>query len=309
MLLLKTEGSGGPLGNRVIMDIAQMECNRLGMDSGGGCPAFKRRRECGILHSAPASGSHQPKGLEIMSTPSTIQPTEEIDYPDSDGQPMAENTLQFRWITTIQGGLDALFRDNPDVFVAGDLFWYPVQGSNTIRTAPDALVAFGRPKGYRGSYMQWREGNIAPQVVWEILSPGNRAGELDDKFEFYRRYGVEEYYQYDPDRDRLRGWRREGDQLREILPIEGWISPRLGIRLEMEAGELVIYRPDGERFQTYLEMEQDKREERLGRLAAEARTEQERQRAEQERQQREAAQQRAEQLAAKLRALGIDPDA
>jgi len=104
---------------------------------------------------------------------------------------------------------------------------------------------------------------------------------------------VEEYYQYDPDRDRLRGWRREGDQLREILPIEGWISPRLGIRLEMEAGELVIYRPDGERFQTYLEMEQDKREERCGRLAAEARTEQEQQRANEERQRAEQERQRA----------------
>lgn len=31
---------------------------------------------------------------------------------------MSDNTKQFRWITTIQGGLDALFRDDPNVFVA-----------------------------------------------------------------------------------------------------------------------------------------------------------------------------------------------
>ncbi|MGH7168967.1 MAG: Uma2 family endonuclease [Gemmataceae bacterium] len=300
-----------------------------------------------------------------MSTPSTIRPAEEIDYPESDGQPMAENTLQFQWIVTIQGGLDALFRNNPDIFVAGDLLWYPVQGSNTICTAPDALVVFGRPKGHRGSYLQWREGGIAPQVVWEVLSPGNRAGELNDKFEFYRRYGVEEYYQYDPDRGRLRGWLRDDEQLREILPIEGWTSPRLGVRLDMEGDDLVISRPDGQRFQTYLELESNwqeaeraRWEERRERLAAEARAEQADQRAEQadqraeqadqraeqerqqrqaaqvqaeqerqqrqaaqvqaeqERQQRQAAQvqaeqerQRAEQLAAKLRALGIDPEA
>jgi Uma2 family endonuclease len=237
-----------------------------------------------------------------MSMPSTLVPTEDIDYPESDGQPMADNTLQFQWIVTIQGGLDALFRDNPDVFVAGDLLWYPVQGSNTIRTAPDALVVFGRPKGHRDSYMQWREDGIAPQVVWEVLSPGNRAGELDEKFEFYRRYGVEEYYQYDPDRGRLRGWLRDGAQLREILPIEGWTSPRLGVRLEMDGDELVIYRPDGQRFQTYLDLESNwqaaeraRWEERRERLEAEARAERADQRAEQERQQRRAAQTQAEQ--------------
>jgi hypothetical protein len=44
-----------------------------------------------------------------------------IIYPESDGRPIAENTKQFRWIVTIEGGLEALFRDAPDVFVAGDL--------------------------------------------------------------------------------------------------------------------------------------------------------------------------------------------
>ena len=47
----------------------------------------------------------------------------EIIYPDSDGQPMADNTLQFRWITTIKTNLDWLFREQSDVFVAGDLLW------------------------------------------------------------------------------------------------------------------------------------------------------------------------------------------
>src|SRR5215217_4662375 len=101
-----------------------------------------------------------------------------IVYPESDGQPMADNTKQFRWIVTIEGGLDALFRDHPQVFVAGDLLWYPVEGRPDIRMAPDVLVSFGRPKGDRGSYQQWCEQHIAPQVVFEILSPGNRAAEM-----------------------------------------------------------------------------------------------------------------------------------
>jgi Uma2 family endonuclease len=69
----------------------------------------------------------------------------------------------------IKENLECLFADHPDVFVAGDLLWYPVEGRPDIRVAPDALVTFGRPKGYRGSYQQWQEGNIAPQVVFEIL--------------------------------------------------------------------------------------------------------------------------------------------
>ena len=60
---------------------------------------------------------------------------------------MADNTLQFKWIVVIKEGLEALFRDDPDVFVAGNLLWYPVEGKPKIRLAPDAMVAFGRPKG------------------------------------------------------------------------------------------------------------------------------------------------------------------
>src|SRR5438045_15219 len=99
----------------------------------------------------------------------------------------------------IKGGPEGVFRDQPDVFVAGDLFWYPVEGAPDIRTAPDVLVALDRPKGDRRSYQQWREGGISPQVVFEVVSPGNRVAEMIWKFLFYQRYGVREYYVYDPD--------------------------------------------------------------------------------------------------------------
>ena len=177
-----------------------------------------------------------------------------VIYPDSDGKPMADNTKQFRWIATIVGGLDALFADNPDVFVAGDLLWYPIEGDNKTRTAPDALVAFGRPKGDRGSYKQWEEGGIAPQVVFEVRSPGNTARELNDKLRFYERYGVEEYYLYDPDRGRLQGWLHSGERLREIKQMAGWTSPRLKVRFDLDGLDLCLYRPDGERFVSYREV-------------------------------------------------------
>lgn len=210
-----------------------------------------------------------------------------IIYPESDGQPMADNTIQYGLIVTIHGGVEALSNDNPNVFVAADLLWYPVEGNNKIKIAPDVMVVFGRPKGDRGSYLQWEEENIAPQVVFEILSPSNTLTEMARKFQFYQRYGVEEYYLYDPQRMDLSGWRRVGNELEVIEQIEGWVSPRLGIRFQMGEEGLEIYRPDGQKFATYLELERQKQ-------FAEQRAQQEAQ--------------RAEHLAAKLRELGIDPE-
>ncbi len=213
---------------------------------------------------------------------------------------MADNTKQFRWIVTVQGGLDALLADMPNVFVAGDLLWYPVKGRWDIRKAPDAMVVFGRPKGDRGSYQQWEEDGIAPQVVFEIRSPGNTASEMLRKFQFYTQYGVEEYYVYDPDSGALNGWRRRGAYLEEIGRMAGWVSPRLGVRFEVESGELVLYRPDGEGFATYLELSAQRDQERQ-------RTNQAQQHANQERQRADREQERAARLAAQLRALGIEP--
>ena len=190
--------------------------------------------------------------MSTIHTPRRVDPM----YPDSDGKPMAENTLQFKWIVVIKEGLEALFRNDPNVFVAGDLLWYAVEGKPKIRTAPDALVAFGRPKGYRGSYKQWEEEGIAPQVVFEVLSPGNRKPEMSRKFRFYETYGVEEYYVYNPDNGDLSGWRREGGNLVEIADMNGYTSPRLGIRFEPGEGadNLKIIGPDGQPFLTYVEL-------------------------------------------------------
>jgi Uma2 family endonuclease len=254
-----------------------------------------------------------------------------IEYPDDDGQPMSENTLQNDWMVTLKGGLSFLFLNDANVFVACDLLWYPVQGEPTIRIAPDILVAFNRPKGRRGSYKQWEEGNVPPTVVFEVLAPGNRPGEMDRKFRFYDQYGVEEYYVYDPDDGSLEGWIRAGQHLEPIPQMNGHVSPRLGIRFEPGEGpdNLKIFSPDGARFLTFDEIsDKSKAEERRAdhesRRADEEsiraddernRADKERERAEAqaqfallERQRAEAAVLRAERLAARLRELGVDPE-
>lgn len=238
-----------------------------------------------------------------------------IVYPDCDGQPMADNTLQWEWIVTIKCGLDAQYADDPNVFIAGDLLWYPVEGEPKIRQAPDTLLAFGRPKGYRGSYRQWQEGGIAPQVVFEIMSPGNRPNDISRRFDFYQRYGVQEYYLYDPDKVEVFGWVRKGDRLEEVPNMNGYVSPLLKIRFEI-GDDLRIIGADGRPFATYVELAAQRNEAERGREQAERDREQAERAKEQAERDRAAIQQAAaaaaqaaERLRAQLKAMGVDPEA
>lgn len=227
---------------------------------------------------------------------------------------MSDNTVQFRLMVTIHGGLDVLYRNDPHVFVASDLLWYPVEGDNKTRQAPDVMVAFGRPKGDRGSYRQWEEANVAPQVTFEILSPSNRPDELIRKFLFYDRFGVEEYYLYNPDSNGLFGWHRNGKSLEEIPDVTTWVSPRLGIRFDLSSGELRILGPDGIPFPTFVELaiQRDQILLEKGQILLEKNQvllekDQIQREREQVQQEADEARQKAERLAAQLRALGVEP--
>jgi len=199
-----------------------------------------------------------------MSVIAPVAPVKLIDYPDSDGQPMADNTKQARWMTVLFGNLSACFRDEADVFIAMNLFWYPVQDHSEIRIAPDVFVVRGRPKGDRGSYKQWEEENIPVTAAIEILSPGNDFFEMDEKLAFYEEYGVQEYYLYDPDTNRLKVFVRRGEVFRRVRPAQDFVSPLLGIRFDLSGPEMVVYYPDGRRFLTFEELE-------AGRVQAEQR--------------------------------------
>ncbi|NER97338.1 MAG: Uma2 family endonuclease [Symploca sp. SIO1B1] len=232
----------------------------------------------------------------------------EIIYPDSDGRPMADNTIQFRWITVIYYNLAWLFASDNQVFVAGDLLWYPVKNNNKLRQAPDVMVIFGVPKGDRGSYQQWQENHIVPQVVFEILSPGNTKKEMNRKLLFYDRYGVEEYYLYDPYKNVLSGWLRSESWLDAIDEMNGWVSPRLGIRFEVSSETLLLYRSDGQPFADYVEVQQqlEAMEKRV--VEAENRATEAENRATVAEEELEKERQRAQRLEELLLEAGIDPD-
>jgi Uma2 family endonuclease len=229
--------------------------------------------------------------VQHIEIPSTAKP---IIYPENDGNPMSENTEQYQWLVLIKENLEIWFAAVANVFIAGDLLWYPVEGNNKLSAAPDVMVAIGRPKQKRGSYKQWEEENIPPQVVFEILSPANTQKEMAAKLLFYQKYGVEEYYIYNPEKQELTGLCRSGDWLEPIDRMQGWVSPRLGIRFEMTEETLEIYRPDDRKFLTSVELA--------------ARVEQAEAEAERERQRAEQTEIRMQRLEARLRELGIDPN-
>ncbi|MCW6038852.1 Uma2 family endonuclease [Spirulina subsalsa FACHB-351] len=212
-------------------------------------------------------------------------------YPDSDGKPMAENTLQYRWIVRLVSNLKELLKDEI-AFVAGDLLWYPVpvQRPPAPRQAPDAMVVLGRPDGDRGSYKQWEEDDISPQVVFEILSPSNTTTEMAAKQRFYEKYGVLEMYFYNPESYDFWGFERETieESFRLITPLHlPWTSPLLNIRFELSGEGLVIYHPTGEPFKE------------PGELFAERNLAQ---------QERDLFQEQRDRAFAKLQELGIDPE-
>jgi len=259
----------------------------------------------------------------------------DLEYPDSDGRPMADNTLQADWIWRLFGGMKLLVIERNDIFVATNLLWYPVEGKPKIRVAPDIMVALGRPKGYRGSYKQWVEGGVGPQVAIEVLSPGNRRAELLRKRRIYQRFGVREYYVYDPYKEKLKVYLRASTNFFRVTEVtKTFTSPLLGVTFDMTGASMVVRLPDGEPFRDIEDMHLQN-EERLRQAAereADAKSETRRVRREKreleiaakraaiEKQQLEAEAKRAaiekqqlqaevEAMRAKLKAAGIDPDA
>lgn len=224
-----------------------------------------------------------------------------IEYPDSDGKPMADNTKQARWIIRLYNNLKNLFHKQ-DVFVAADLLWYPEEGKPTIVTAPDTMIVFDRPDGDRSSYKQWEEEGIAPQVVFEVLSPSNSHMEMLQKQAFYEKYGVEELVIIDPgkreeDPEKFVPYYRQGDHLvMSAFPVVDWTSKKLGIRFRLEEGRITVFYPDGKPFQSFTEIMSQLED-------SEQKIEEEKQRVEAEKERAEMEKRRADQAEAELAKL------
>lgn len=209
----------------------------------------------------------------------TVVP-EAIDYPDSDGLPMAENESQFWPILYVGSALDRYYQDRDDVYVVGNLLLYyqegnPREGDFGKSVSPDLMVVLGAPKHVRSSYRLWEEPK-APDFVLEIASESTYRTDRGEKRDIYAGMGVSEYWQYDPVGNYLDppllGFRLVGGRYVPIpaMAQEGGMltvrSEVLGLELRLTPGAPVrealrFYDPvRGEYLRTYREVDQARRE-------------------------------------------------
>ena len=223
-----------------------------------------------------------------------------VEYPYSDGRPMAESYAQLRAMLYLLTELMTRYENRPDVFVGGDMFLYYEKGNPAAVVAPDVFVVLGAPKreeAPRLSYKLWEEPK-GPDFVLEVLSRSTRAADLGEKRALYASLGVAEYWLYDPAGEhlasRIRGMRLAGGRYRDIVPM----VPELGVRrvrstvlgLDVgvdRTGEACLYDPEtGEALLSHAE-------ERAAREAAEIRAAEEAEARRAESAAREAAETRA----------------
>ena len=168
----------------------------------------------------------------------------EVEYPSSDGRPMAETDLHRDEMIYVIEALQKHFRDVPDVYVSGNLLLYYVEGEPRYSISPDALVAKGLAdaKSRRDIYKLWEEGH-PPCWVMEVTSRSTRQEDLRKKKDLYRQLGVEEYFLFDPREEyltpSLQSFRLTdgpGSEYRPVPPQPdgSLVSPALGLVFRRE---------------------------------------------------------------------------
>ncbi len=205
---------------------------------------------------------------------------QKIIYPESDGTPMGETDAHITALIYLMNALRDHFRDDPQVYVAGNMFLYYEEGDPSAVVAPDVFVVKGVSNYKRRTYKLWEEGGKAPDVVFELSSRSTRLEDLGTKRAVYTMLGVSEYYIFDPYGEylepRLWSYHLERDNgVTEYLRVMGDVvySPVLGLELFAEEDILRLRNPEtGKKLLTDLEAQAARRAEAKARRAeAEAR--------------------------------------
>ena len=178
-----------------------------------------------------------------MSRP--ILPSAVIEYPESDGKPMAENDPQLHAIHYAFGTLLLRYAARDDVYVSADLLIYYEEGNPRVSVVPDVFVVFGVEDRKRGNYKVWEEGK-GPDFVLEVASPNTWREDVERKPGVYAGLGVREYFLFDPTGDhlvpRLQGYRLVGGEYERVSAVESidrtlaMSSEVLGLELRARAG-------------------------------------------------------------------------
>ena len=120
----------------------------------------------------------------------------EIEYPESDGQPIGETDFHFTTIILLVQALRDYFAEQP-VYIAGDLMFYYDKDDPHAVKAPDVLVVKGVSKYKRRIYQLWEE-QVVPCTIFEITSKQTSSADLTTKYQLYEQLGIKEYFLFDP---------------------------------------------------------------------------------------------------------------
>ncbi len=177
----------------------------------------------------------------------------QIDYPTSDGKPMAETDHHRELMQALIQTLQTWFAANKRIYVSGNLMYYYVPGDKRRHVSPDVFVVRGVPNQRRLCYLAWEEGKH-PSVVIELTSRSTRREDTHKKFELYRdKLKVKEYFLYDPYGDylkpQLQGYRLVKGEYVPIALRDGRMpSQILGLHLEADGNDVRLYDPAANRW-------------------------------------------------------------
>ena len=134
---------------------------------------------------------------EIRETQRVSAAPEPVEYPSSDGKPMAESGWHAQAMIRAHEALDRHFWGREDLYLGIDLLVYYVEGDNTKSVVPGVFVAFGVGSQQRHTYKTWEEGK-APDFVLDFASASTSARDARAKKSLYAQIGVREYWRLDP---------------------------------------------------------------------------------------------------------------
>ncbi len=199
------------------------------------------------------SQSVQPERRRASPIPRPRRVPVPVEYPDSDGKPMAESIIHLRVAINVITPLQDRYRGRLDAFVGGNLMMYYEKGNPKKSVSPDVFVALGVPsEPPRPIWKVWEEGKLADFVL-EVTSKTTRGNDEGPKKRLHQRLEVSEYWQFDPTGDyldpKLKGQRLGPDG--QYAPIgleefeEGLLgrSAVLGLELQLEDGRLRFFDP------------------------------------------------------------------
>jgi Uma2 family endonuclease len=172
----------------------------------------------------------------------------QVDYPTSDGRPMAETDVHRDLMLDLIETLKVRFAADPEIYVSGNLLLFYEEGNRRRHVSPDVFVVLGVEKKTRDYYLLWEEGK-APDVVIEITSKTTRSEDQKKKWTLYRDVlKVPEYFQFDPTEDYLKppmqGFRLVDGNYVPIEPVAGRLpSALLGLHLERDGRRLRLHDP------------------------------------------------------------------